>query len=261
MSFYDWFTKEWKDLTLLPKEVFLYGPRHVFALMMIVMALCILVLVFYDRKKEQQDKVFNWICYLLIAEEILVRVARMTRIIVEGTWTFQNVYAALVPSFLCSIVVWLLIIDHFTKWKPLSNASAITGLIATGGFYLWASVGFNTVELSMIQLYSITTHAMALIYFLLQVIFKRVEFPLKKIYEPWILFAAVTLYSLFLNLFVFPGANYLYFMYDNMTWWAIPAPYWQVFLFVFLFSLNSIFYVPGIIKTWAAKRKEKTKTA
>lgn len=261
MSFYDWFTKEWKDLTLLPKEVFFYGPRHVLSLMLIVMALCILVLVFYDRKKEQQDKVFNWIAYILIFEEILVRIARMTRIIVEGTWTFQNVWTALVPSFLCSIVVWTLIINHFVKWKPLSNALAVVGVVATGGFYLWASVGFNTVELSMIQLYSITTHALALIYFLLQIIFKRVEFPIKKVYEPWLLFAATLLYSLFLNLVIYPGDNYMYFMYDNMTWWAIPAPYWQYLLFVFLCAAIGVFYVPGVIKTAVLKHRAKTKAA
>ena len=257
MSFYEWFTTEREDLTPLPREEFLFGTRHVLVLCLIVIAVCLLTIFFYKKDKKDQDKVFNVLAGILIFGEVLVRVARMTKIIVEGLWTFPALWYALMPNFVCSIVVWTLIINHFVKWKPLTNAGTLAGLVATGGFYLWPGAGFNTVEVPFLQIYSIVSHSIALIYFLLLVIYHRAQFKLEKYYEPWIYFAVALFYSWMLNLFVFPGENYMYFMYDNMTYWAIPNPWWQVFLFFALLFTISAFFVPDLIKRLIKKKTVK----
>ena len=56
--------------------------------------------------------------------------------------------------YICSIVVWFLIIGIYTNKNIILEFATICGLIATAAFLLYPAVGLNRQYMTFTQLYS-----------------------------------------------------------------------------------------------------------
>ena len=243
MSFKQWLFSE--GYNTLPTSQYLYKTKHLIMLFSVVISALVLSLFFRKKSKKAQDIVLTLLVFLMIFLEI---VYKTVTIIKMTNYTFLNMYKALIPCHFSSVAAVFIIVAHFSQKEGLRNVMTIAGLLSSISFLVHPAVGVNADKILYTQLYSIVTHGLQFVIPILWIVFKRVDFSLKKIYQPIIFFIVVVCYALFLNLVLYKGSNYMYFMKNELSF-DVNIHLYRLGMFGILALLLLALYLKDLIKT------------
>lgn len=250
MTLIDWILGN--GIQRLQPHEFLYKTNHIITLILVALTAITLSIAFRKNKKMQKITLHVAVGTMLFFEIA----SRIITIIKLNSYTFENLYKALMPCHFCSIVVVTLLVAFYTKYQPLLNASVVAGFLATIVFLLYPSVGFNTNIITFSQTYSIVSHSLGFILSVLLVVYKKVDFSINKIHHTIIYFAGAILYMLFLNIILFKGSNYGYFVENELGLDVSIHVYRLVLLLIISFEIACC-YLPPLIKKTIKKKKNK----
>ncbi|MEG1582076.1 MAG: YwaF family protein [Clostridia bacterium] len=250
MTFIDWISGA--NNPSLPKSQYLYGTRHIILLCLVVFLAIIMSFVLRNKSERTKRIFFKTCACVFLAMEVL---SRIFNLIFTDNYSFENIVKIVLPLHFCSVVVWLIIIALLVDNKPLINAAAIFGLLATTAFLLYPAVGLNKVYMSFDALYSISSHSLGWVVSILLMTSGYAKFEMKKIWQTFVVFFSIIAYGALFDFVIFPGADYMY-LRNNPLPFTSPIPYQIIFLVVLLIYI-SIFYIVPLITNKIKKKRIK----
>ncbi len=249
MSFTDFWTNN--NNPELPKSEYLYGTRHIIVLVLTAL-LCIgFTLIFYKKSQRAKSILFNIFASILLFFEIASRVVNL---IIEQSYTLENIAKILLPMHMCSVMVWVFIIAIFSKNNMLLRFGVIGGLLATLAFLLFPAVGLNRTYMSFTCIYSTFSHMLGFITVVLLMTLRQVRFEFKKIWQPILCFVVMFAWGALLNWVIFPGSDYMYMRNDPLEL-GLPFPYQILYAGIILVYIT-IFYLTNFIIDKVRQRKK-----
>lgn len=242
MSFKDWWTNE--NNPSLPKSEYLYNTRHIIVLVITVLLCVALTLIFYKRSEKAKRILFYVIGAMFLFLEIL---SRIVNLIIEDSYTWQNVLKILLPMHVCSVMVWVFIVAIFTRNKVLLNFGVIGGLLATFAFLAYPAVGLNRVHISFTCFYSTFSHMLGFVSSIIMMTLGVVKFDLKKIWQPYVCFVIMFIWGALLDFVILPGSDYMYLVNDPLEL-NLPFPHHILYAVIIALYIFSFYFISFIIK-------------
>lgn len=253
MSFKDFWTNE--NNPSLDKSEYLYNGRHIFVLILTVV-LCISLTLIFRKKSERAKRILFYVFGgIFLFFEI---VSRVVNLIIEDTYSLENVMKILLPMHICSVMVWVFIVAIFSKKQVLINYSVIGGILATLAFLLYPSVGLNKTYMSFTCIYSTFTHMLGFVYCVLMITLGFTKFEFKKIWQPFVCFTIMFLWGALLNFVIFPGSDYMYMVNDPLEL-GLSFPYQILYVFIIAIYTTLFYLIPFVyrkIKNRTIKEKD-----
>lgn len=244
MSFKDWWTNE--NNPALPKSEYLYNTRHIIILVVTALLCVALTLIFYKKSEKTKRILFYVIGGIFLFFEILSRVVNL---IIEDSYTWQNVLKIILPMHICSVMVWVILVAIFTRKKLLLNFGVIGGLLATIAFLAFPAVGLNRVYMSFTCIYSTFSHMLGFVTSIILMTLGMVKFELKKIWQTYLCFAIMFIWGALLNFVIFPGSDYMYMINDPLEL-NLPFPYQILYA-----ALIAVYVFMFYFISWLKKRR------
>ena len=249
MTFKQWILGE--GVTRIPTSEYLFGPKHLIMLFATIAVTLIISLIFRKKSVKSQKILLGILIGACILLETVQKSVNMFKL---DVYNFDNVYKVLIPCHFCAIVMYALIIAYFIKRRGFTNAVTIGGLLASTAYLVHPAVGINTDIITLSQFYTIATHCLGFLICVLLIVFKMVSFKVKEIYQPIIFIGGSVLYALFLNLVLFPGSNYMYFVHNELSF-DVNIHLYRLGLLLIVSVFVISFYLPDIIKRVKQKNK------
>lgn len=229
---------------------YLYNTRHIFCLL-IVVVFCIGFSILLKRKDEKWKKIFfTVIASIFLFFEISSRVVNL---IITKEYSIEKISNILLPMYICSIVVWFLIIGLYTDNNIILEFATICGLIATTAFLLYPAVGLNRQYMTFTQLYSTITHMLGFVTCIVMMTAHKVVFRTQDLPIILSIFIGMFLYGFLIDFYILPGNDHMYLLNDPLEL-KLPFNYrllYGVVLFVYICS----FYIIPLIQNKIKERK------
>lgn len=243
MSFKDWWTNE--NNPSLPKEVYLYGTRHIVVLVLTLFACVFFSVIFFKRNEKAKRILFLIFAYIFLFFEILTRIVNL---IIADNYTWQSVLKILLPMHFCSVMVWIFIFAIFSKKQWLVNFAVTGGLLATLAFLLYPSVGLNKTYMSFTCVYSTFTHMLGFVTAILLMTLGVAKFEFKRLWINYLCFIFLFGWGALLSYIIFPGSDYMYVRNDPLEL-GLNFPYQILYIAIIVVYILMFYLVKwGIVK-------------
>lgn len=236
MSVKDWFTND--NNPVLDKSEYLYGPRHIFFLVLTAMLCVSIYLIFRKKDFKIKETIVKVFAYVLLFFEV---VSRVINLIILDTYTVEKVVKILIPMHICSVMVIVFILAIFTRKKILLNYSVVCGFLATLAFLLYPAVGIHQKYMAFSNIYSTFSHIIGFVLVVSLMSLRMVEFKFKDIWQMYLCFVIMFSYGALLNFVFFPGSDYMYMRNDPLEL-DLNFPY-QILYCVIIIIYTSLFYI------------------
>lgn len=247
MSFIDFWTNE--NNPSLKQSEYLYGPRHIFVLLL-TLFLCIALSLMFRQKSSKAKQI---LLYVFAGIFLFFEIAsRLVELIILKEFTWLGFLEIMLPMHICSVMVWCIIIAILSKKQFLINFSCIGGLLATFAFLAYPAVGLNRVYMSFTCLYSTISHMAGFVCSILLMTLGIVKFEFKNIWKTLLCFVVMFCWGAICNYLIFPGADYMYMRNDPLEL-GLPFPYQILYVGIILVYIT-IFY----IIYWLKNKNKKT---
>lgn len=236
MTFKDFWTNE--NNPKLSKDVYLYGARHIIALLIVVVLSITLSLIFKKKSEKTKNILFNIFGWVFVFFELS---SRIVNLIIADSYSLESVAKIILPMHICSVMVWVFIFAIFTKKQFLINFSVVGGLLATTAFLAYPAVGLNRVYMSFTCLYSTLSHMLGFVCCILLLTLGKATFRFKDIWQMFVCFAVMFLWGVMLNFVIFPGSDYMYMVNDPLEL-NLKFPY-QVLYLILIIIYICVYYI------------------
>jgi len=254
MSFIDWLFGQGNSA--LPTSEYLYGTRHLIVLGVVVFAIVALTLLLRKKDEKTKLKLLTVSAWIFLFWEISTRIINLIK---TTDCSFLSILEIILPMHICSVMVWVFIVAGFTKKQWLINFAVIGGLLATVSYLLYPAVGLNMKYITFDALYSIFSHSLGCVVCVCSLTLGIVKFEKRYIWTTFLCFGVMFLWGTILNLFIFPGANFMYLCQNPLGFDTI-IPYQIVFAIAFVVYISTFYLVAEIARKHRVKKAKSSET-